>query len=276
VNRTEAQLEAEIANSLNGFDRPSLLESRLANASREIGLTQDTGLIGPTVVRQGLLSDITGVTGTVGTGLTSGFLLSSALPRGGIELSSQRLLFNTVDDVTDFALSNGRIVETITIGQLGAQPLGGLFGNPTFRTLEEGANVANGNLGFAFNGRGFEGKFNGVVVSDALDFLGRQLFFGQSIIQGIDLSASIINDILNPNVATLSNETFAQTGQTALDISFGALGTFGGIPGALISLGYTFRSDIIEASRVSAEQQQRNIEFQIENNIFPLPVGPKF
>lgn len=96
----------------------------------------------------GPLDGVLDVTGALGTPLTVGFLLSH-LPQGGIEISSQRLLFNTVDTITGFTEA-GRLTQVATSGVLGALPVFTEFNSPTFSVLGAGENVANGNLGIAF------------------------------------------------------------------------------------------------------------------------------
>jgi hypothetical protein len=236
----------------------------------------NTSITLPEVTRPRLFSDLADTLNTTGTGLTSAFLLSSLPPlnRVGIELSSERLLFNTVDSITEFTDDAGRLVQTVQVGQIGAQPLGGVFSNPTFSVLEDGARAANGNLSISFNGRG-----GSLSIANGLDFIGRQVFFAQSLVQGVDLGASFVGDFRRSglSVSSISSETLQQAVGTFIDIGFNALGTLGGIPGAAISLGRTFfGDDINEAARVSFERQQREIALQVENNILPPPTGPRF
>lgn len=159
-----------------------------------------------------------------------------------------------------------------TTSKLEAIPLLGQFDQPTFKVLEQGANVANGSLGIAFNDVGVSGKFDGVTVSNTLDVLGKGVFYGQSVLQTADLISSISKDI--ECSGSLSAETKLQAGQTALDIVFGYIGTTS-VPGAVISLGYTYRHELLDASRVSYQNQVREMQFNLDNNL-PPRIGPTF
>jgi hypothetical protein len=225
---------------------------------------------------EGLLAGLLDVAGDVSTGLTSGYLVSQ-LPLGGIELSSQRLLFNTADSIVGYTDQFGRLTQTATTGVLGGLPIYTDLNNPTFSVLSAGENVANGNLGIAFNGNGVAGKFNGVSIADTLDSLGQKVFYAQTALQGIELGNSLINDFdrSGNSFDSVSPETTDLAIQTGLDFTFGAIGTFGGPVGATVALGYTFREPLLDASRISYENQVKENQFNIDNNL-PPRIGPKF
>jgi hypothetical protein len=226
------------------------------------------------VTSESLLSGLIETTGSLSTRLTEGYLLSH-LPLGGIELSSQKLFFNEIDSVIGRTTQAGDYIFGTT-SKLEAIPLLGQFDQPTFKVLEQGANVANGSLGIAFNDVGVSGKFDGVTVSNTLDALGKGVFYGQTALQTLDLADSIAGDIERSGFAlsSLTTETKLQAGQTALDIGFGYIGTTG-VPGAVISLGYTYRHELLDASRVSHQNQVREMQFNLDNNL-PPRIGPRF
>jgi hypothetical protein len=261
--------------SMNQFGRPSTLDNRIAQAARNVDFIAG-GTTATSNQQVGFLESTFGKVSSVSTGLTSGLLLSN-LPLGGLEISSQKLFFNTVDSITGFTDSAGRLVTTAKVGQLGALPLFTEFNQPSFSFLAQGDNVGKGNLGFAFNDVGVNGKFNGFALSNALDVLGRQAFYVQSVVQVVDLGLDIKNDVIGSNVGfidSLSTNTLDKAGQTFLDIAVGRV-ALTGLPGAALGLTYAFRGELFEASRVSFENQVKEQQFNLDNNILIPRMGPK-
>jgi hypothetical protein len=196
---------------------------------------------------------------------------------GGIEISSQRRFFTEIDSVFGRTLPSGAQSFT-SIGRLGAEPLSGVFDLPIFNALEAGENAGRGNLGITFNTNGINGNFNGVSIANTLDTLGRFTFFGQTAFQGFELISAASDDFLTSGFTldSISTETRELAFQTSLDITFGAIGTFFGVPGVAVGLLYTFREPLIEASQTSFENQQQQFRTQVENNqLIPL-IGPRF
>lgn len=128
----------------------------------------------------------------------------------------------------------------------------------------------------SFNDVGVDGKFNGLSLSNTLDVFGKGVFVAHSVFQVFDLGQDIRNDIAGSNaglIDSLSPATIDKAGQVGLDFTFGLIGTFG-VPGAVVGLGYAFREPLIDASKTNFENQVKEHQFNIDNNLLPR-IGPK-
>ncbi|CAH9068524.1 hypothetical protein PSECIP111951_04181 [Pseudoalteromonas holothuriae] len=211
-----------------------------------------------------LLGGLLGVVGSTGTGL-SGAYVAAQLPLGGIEISSQKHMFTAVHSTAIY--STGISNFTATQGYIGAKPLFTELNSPNYRVLKATDNAVNGSLGIAFNGNNIAGKFNGISIADTLDSVGQKVFYAQTALQLTNLGNSFIDDFSNSEYSTytISQKTKDLTKQTGLDVTFGAIGTFGGPVGATVGLGYTFRHELMDASKVSFENKIKEAQFIMDN-----------